>query len=142
MDEDTFYAEVVEWLKERGHAQPEIERILERIRRYERETQTDSLMESYGKGGMTLAAIIAEALSEAKPLDLRVCGSAALSSALIYRLKVETLFLFEKLRAERRPVAIGEPPTILILPFRYEIPSTSVTPIHSHCFHGTLTKFL
>ena len=66
VDEDTFYAEVIEWLKERGHAQPEIERILERIRRYERETQTDSLMESYGKGGMTLSAIIAEALGEAE----------------------------------------------------------------------------
>jgi len=66
VDEETFYAEVVEWLKAKGHTQPEIEKILEGIRRYEQETQTDSLMESYGKGGMTLAAIIEEALGKAK----------------------------------------------------------------------------
>ena len=64
MDEETFYAEVVEWLEERGHSQVEIEKILQRIRSYEQETQTDSLMESYGQGGVTLATIIAEALGE------------------------------------------------------------------------------
>lgn len=55
-----------------------------------------------------------------------MCGSAALSSALIYRLKVETLFLFEKLRLERRASALGEPPQVILMPFRYELSSTSI----------------
>jgi segregation and condensation protein A len=53
--------------------------------------------------------------------DLRLCGSVALSSALIYRLKVETLFLFEKLREEKRSLDIGEIPQMLVMPIRYEL---------------------
>ena len=61
-------------------------------------------------------------------LDLRLCGSAALSSALIYRLKVETLFLLDKLRTARmqRIDISGEVPLILDMPFRQEIYSTSI----------------
>jgi len=58
--------------------------------------------------------------------DLRLCGSAALSSALIYRLKVESLFLFEKIRVKRSSTDRVEPPQILVMPFRYELPSTSL----------------
>lgn len=65
-------------------------------------------------------------LTKAGRLDLRVCGTAALSSAIIYRLKVETLFLFEKLRLERRASALGEPPQVILMPFRYELSSTSI----------------
>jgi segregation and condensation protein A len=58
---------------------------------------------------------------------LRLCGSAALSSALIYKMKVDTLFLLDKLREARmRPDFSGEVPLLLEMPFRQEIYSTSV----------------
>lgn len=59
-------------------------------------------------------------------VDLRLCGAAALSSAVLYRFKVETLFYFERLRTARVPVNRGEPPRMIILPFRYELYSTSI----------------
>lgn len=58
--------------------------------------------------------------------DLRLCGSVALSSALLYRFKVETIFYFERLRAERTQRSREEPPRIIVLPFRYELYSTSI----------------
>jgi segregation and condensation protein A len=60
-------------------------------------------------------------------IDLRLCGSAALSSALIYKMKVDTLFLLDKLREARmsRSDFTGEL-TLLEMPFRQEIYSTSV----------------
>jgi segregation and condensation protein A len=58
--------------------------------------------------------------------DLRLCGSAALSSALIYRLKVESLFLFEKLKVKRQVIDRGQPPYLLDLPYRYELSTTSL----------------
>jgi segregation and condensation protein A len=65
-------------------------------------------------------------ISKLESLDLRLCGSAALSSALIYRLKVETLFLIEKMSEEKRPVDVGDIPFILSMPIRYELHTTSV----------------
>ena len=59
-------------------------------------------------------------------MDLRVAGTAALTSATIYRFKVESLFYFEKLQRERRMVDATEPPQIVVMPFRYEIYSTTV----------------
>jgi segregation and condensation protein A len=59
-------------------------------------------------------------------VDLRAAGTAALSSATIYRLKVETLFLFERLRAQRRMIDASEPPQIIVMPFRYEVYSTNI----------------
>lgn len=61
-------------------------------------------------------------------LDLRLCGSAALSSALIYRLKVETLFLLDKIKEARmqRIDISGEVPLLLEMPFRQEVYSTSI----------------
>ena len=60
-------------------------------------------------------------------LDLRLCGSAALSSALIYHLKVETLFLLDKIKESRiQRIDTGEVPLLLEMPFRQEIYSTSI----------------
>lgn len=61
-------------------------------------------------------------------IDLRLCGSAALSSALIYKMKVDTLFLLDKLREARmnRSDLSGDVPMLLEMPFRQEIYSTSV----------------
>jgi len=58
--------------------------------------------------------------------DLRLCGSAALSSALIYRLKVESLFLFEKLKIKRRITDRSDPPQMLEIPYRYELSTTNL----------------
>ena len=59
--------------------------------------------------------------------DLRLCGSAALSSAMIYRLKVESLFLFEKLIAKHKAIDRTEIPNIIDMPYRFELPTTSIT---------------
>ncbi len=67
-------------------------------------------------------------ITKSEFLDLRLCGSAALSSALIYRLKVETLFLLDKIKEARmqRIDISGEVPLLLEMPFRQEIYSTSI----------------
>lgn len=65
-------------------------------------------------------------ISRLERVDLRLCGSAALSSALIYRLKVESLFLSERLSEEKRPVEIDDIPFILSMPIRYELHSSTV----------------
>lgn len=69
-----------------------------------------------------------ELITKSEFLDLRLCGSAALSSALIYRLKVETLFLLDKIKEARmqRIDISGEVPLLLEMPFRQEIYSTSI----------------
>ncbi|HEV2137290.1 MAG TPA: hypothetical protein VGR53_00435 [Nitrososphaerales archaeon] len=67
-----------------------------------------------------------KAISQTDMIDMRAAGTAALSSATIYRLKVETLFLFERLRLQRKTFDGSEPPQIIIMPFRYEVYSTNV----------------
>ncbi len=69
-----------------------------------------------------------ELITKSQFLDLRLCGSAALSSALIYRLKVETLFLLDKIKEARmqRIDISGEVPLLLDMPFRQEVYSTSI----------------
>ncbi|MGQ9469829.1 MAG: hypothetical protein ACUVTD_08460 [Nitrososphaerales archaeon] len=64
-------------------------------------------------------------IKSSEPLNLRLCGSAIISSALIYRLKVETLFSFEKLRIKREPINSIELP-LFEMPFRHELYSTSL----------------
>jgi segregation and condensation protein A len=67
-----------------------------------------------------------KAISQSEFIDMRAAGTAALSSATIYRLKVETLFLFERLRLQQRFFDASEPPQIIVMPFRYEIYSTNI----------------
>lgn len=67
-----------------------------------------------------------KAITTSDNVDLRAAGTAVLSSAAIYRFKVETLFLFEKLRAQRRLMDSSEPPQLIVMPFRYEIYSTNI----------------
>ena len=67
-----------------------------------------------------------KAISDSEFIDMRAAGTAALSSATIYRLKVETLFLFERLRLQHKLVDTSEPPQIIVMPFRYEIYSTNI----------------
>ncbi len=65
-------------------------------------------------------------ISQQQGIDLRAAGTAVLSSAAIYRMKVESLFLFERLRAQRRLIDNSEPPALIVMPFRYEVYSTNV----------------
>jgi segregation and condensation protein A len=67
-----------------------------------------------------------QAIARSEFIDLRVAGTAALTSATIYRFKVESLFYFEKLQRERRVLDAVEPPQIVVMPFRYEVYSTTV----------------
>lgn len=73
-----------------------------------------------------LLELFLKALGGADLMDLRAAGTAALTSASIYRFKVESLFYFERLQRERRMVDATEPPQIVVMPFRYEIYSTTV----------------
>jgi segregation and condensation protein A len=73
-----------------------------------------------------LLDLFLQTITKSELVDMRAAGTAALSSATIYRLKVETLFLFEKLRAQRRLVDASEPPQLIVMPFRYEVYSTNI----------------
>ena len=55
--------------------------------------------------------------------DLRICGIAALSSAIILRLKVESIFALEKIAMQRKSVtdtSLLENLEVLEMPYRYE----------------------
>ncbi len=58
------YDELTEYLRGLGQTDAEVEKILARVRRYEVETQHDSIMDSIGNGTLDLAALIKEALGE------------------------------------------------------------------------------
>ena len=73
-----------------------------------------------------LLELFLQAISKSELIDMRAAGTAAYTSAEIYRMKVETLFLFEKLRAQRRLADLSEPPSMIIMPFRYEVYSTNI----------------
>ena len=55
--------------------------------------------------------------------DLRICGVAALSSALIFRLKVESIFELQKIAMQRKSIvdtSLLENLQVLDMPYRYE----------------------
>ena len=58
------YDELTAYLRGLGQSAAEIELILERVRRYEFETQQDSIMDSIGNGTLDIAALIKDALGE------------------------------------------------------------------------------
>lgn len=64
MDPLDDYPELVVLLRERGHSDDEIKRVLERVRDYDDQTKHDSVMDSIGAGRMSLEAIIQEALND------------------------------------------------------------------------------
>jgi segregation and condensation protein A len=70
--------------------------------------------------------VFLKTISQTDIIDMRAAGTAALSSATIYRLKVETLFLFERLRLQQRHFDASEPPQLIVMPFRYEVYSTNI----------------
>lgn len=73
-----------------------------------------------------LLSLFLKTVTSAGLIDMNAAGTAALSSATIYRLKVETLFFFERLKMQKRQVVLSEPPHFIIMPFRYEVYSTTI----------------
>lgn len=64
VDDAVKYAEFVVLLKEQGHSEDEIQKILDRIRQYDSETNFLSQMDSIDGDEFGVAAIIARALGE------------------------------------------------------------------------------
>ncbi|MDA0281860.1 MAG: hypothetical protein O3B13_07180 [Planctomycetota bacterium] len=62
---DDEYDQIAEWLKnEKGHSSLETEKIILRLRHYEKNAQLNSVMDSIGSGSLDLFAIINEALAD------------------------------------------------------------------------------
>lgn len=65
-DENERFADLEEWLYERGHTEPEVEKILTRVRQYDEEMNLDSVMDSIDAGDFNIAGIIKEALADSE----------------------------------------------------------------------------
>ena len=66
--------------------------------------------------------ILIKILGQADTKDLRVAGIAALSSAMIHRMKVESIFALQKAAMEKRPLTQREDVDIEVInmPYRHE----------------------
>ena len=61
---DDDYIQLGDFLRERGHTEIEVEKIIAHVRKYEADTQLYSVMDSIADGHLNLGAIIGEALSD------------------------------------------------------------------------------
>ena len=64
MAESSSHEAVIEWLKRKGHSQEEIDKIMKKLRQYDRETNVDSVMDSIAAGTFNLQQIVDEALGK------------------------------------------------------------------------------
>ena len=71
-----------------------------------------------------ILSMLLKILEKADKKDLRVAGMAALSSSLIYRLKVESIFALQKAAMEKKPLRQRTDVDIDILEFPYRHEST------------------
>ena len=58
------YIQLADFLREKGHSEPNIEKILIKVREYEDKTSMYSVMDSIGEGTLNLGALIDEALKD------------------------------------------------------------------------------
>src|ERR671913_1828738 len=75
----------------------------------------------------TLLELLLKIFNSSGKKDLRICGIAAWSSALIYRLKVESIFQLEKLSMEKKNFATSsekEIPLLKLIDFPFRLSST------------------
>lgn len=75
----------------------------------------------------TLLELLLKIINSSGKKDLRICGIAAWSSTLIYRLKVESIFHLEKLSLEKKNFASStekEIPLLKLLDFPFRLSST------------------
>ena len=63
---DPKHDELVAWLKEAGHSDVEVEKILAKLSEYDAQTMHESVFDSINSGHFDIASIIAEALGEDK----------------------------------------------------------------------------
>ena len=68
--------------------------------------------------------VLIKILEETGKKDLKVAGMAALSSSLIYRMKVESIFALQKAAMEKKPLRQRTDVDIAILDFPYRHEST------------------
>ena len=71
-----------------------------------------------------ILSMLLKILEKSDKKDLRVAGMAALSSSLIYRLKVESIFALQKAAMEKKPLRQRTDVDIDILEFPYRHEST------------------
>ena len=71
-----------------------------------------------------ILSMLLKILEKADKKDLRVAGMAALSSSLIYRLKVDSIFALQKAAMEKKPLRQRTDVDIDILEFPYRHEST------------------
>lgn len=64
MAHDEDYVQLGGFLREQGHSELEIEKIIVRVKHYEEDTKLYSVMDSIADGSLNLTNIINEALSE------------------------------------------------------------------------------
>ena len=71
---------------------------------------------------MQILKMLISVLEKADKKDLRIAGMAALSSSLIYRMKVENIFALQKAAMENKPIRQRSDIDIQMLdiPFRHE----------------------
>jgi hypothetical protein len=62
---DPRHAELIAWLRERGHSPEEIAKILAKVNQYDSDTLSGSIFDSIGRGDFDIGAIIDEALGQA-----------------------------------------------------------------------------
>ena len=62
--QDPKHDELVAWLKEAGHSDVEVEKILAKLSEYDAQTMHESVFDSINSGKFDIASIIAEALGE------------------------------------------------------------------------------
>ena len=63
-EEDPRHLELVGWLREQGHSQDKIEKILAKVAEYDAQTLHESIFDSISRGHFDLGSIIKEALGE------------------------------------------------------------------------------
>ena len=69
--------------------------------------------------------LLVRILAKSQKVDLKVAGMAALSSSLIYRMKVESMFAFQRAAMEKKPMTQRKDLDIQLLNIPYRHESTS-----------------
>ena len=65
MNQD-WYGELANYLRNDGHTDEQVAKILKVVRRYDLSTQHDSVMDSIASGKLSLSSIIKEAIGESE----------------------------------------------------------------------------
>jgi hypothetical protein len=64
MPEADTNATIVQWLKEKGYSEAEVQKVLAKLAEHDHETLSDAVFDSIGGSGQSLDEMIREALRE------------------------------------------------------------------------------